>query len=86
MNTQEIKIDNISKKIFYKMDKYSQIVIDYVEEVEDILNIDNLEQSNFEELGAIRYQITNILNVINPILTDDIEMLKKLDFIISEIV
>lgn len=82
---QEITIKKLSHDIFYKMQKYSQIVIDYVEDVEDILNIDNLEQNNFEELGAIRYQISNLLNVINPILTEDIEMLNKLDFIISEV-
>lgn len=83
---QEITIKKLASEAFYKMDKYRQLVIDFVEEVEDILNIDSSEQIDFGQLSVLRYQISNVLNIINPILTDDIEMLNKLDFVISEIV
>lgn len=79
-------IQELSNDIFYGMENYSQLVIDFVEEVEDILDIgETLTEDDFRELGSIRYNISTVLDIYNPVLLEDIEVLKNLDYIISEI-
>jgi hypothetical protein len=70
-------IKELSSKTFYKMENYSQLVIDLVETIED----SDLEDS--EVKGAISYEIGNILEIINPSRVDDIKMLSDLKKILE---
>lgn len=70
-------IKELSSKTFYKMENYSQLVIDLVETIED----SDLEDS--EVKGSISYEIENILEIINPSRVDDIKMLSDLKKILE---
>jgi hypothetical protein len=65
-------VKEVSSKTFYEMEKYSQLVIDLVEEIEDA-NLDNAE-----ERGALIYEIENVLEIIDPKRIDDIKVLSDL--------
>jgi hypothetical protein len=54
------------------MEKYSQLVIDLIDEIEDS-NLDNLESR-----GALIYEIENVLEIIDPKRIDDIKVLTDL--------
>lgn len=54
------------------MEKYSQLVIDLIDEIEDT----NLEDS--ENRGALIYEIENVLEIIDPKRIDDIKVLTDL--------
>lgn len=64
-------IEEISHDAFYNMGKYSQLVIDLVEEFKDIEN-------EPEDYGALAYTIMNILEVIDKSRTDDVRLLTEL--------
>lgn len=68
-------INEISKLVFYKMENYHQITIDFVSDVEDLLLSDDISQ---DEIGAMCYGISTLLEVINPLFIDDIDILNKL--------
>jgi hypothetical protein len=63
------------------MHKYSQIVIDYVEDAEQLL--DNTEDDVSSSIGSLGYHVDILLEVINPALEDDIKMLKELQEILN---
>lgn len=65
-------IKEVSSKTFYEMEKYSQLVIDLIDEIEDS-NLDNLESR-----GALIYEIENVLEIIDPKRIDDIKVLTDL--------
>jgi|688.fasta_scaffold187160_6 hypothetical protein len=65
-------IKEASSKTFYEMEKYSQLVIDLIDEIEDS-NLDNLESR-----GALIYEIENVLEIIDPKRIDDIKVLTDL--------
>jgi hypothetical protein len=75
------KLEELSHKTYYQMEKYSQLTIDMVEDVQTLLSDaeDGMSAQMFNEYnGAKQYEINNILEIINPELKDDIEALKKL--------
>ncbi len=76
------KIEEISDKVYYNMKKYSQLIIDLVEDIEDIMEFDELNK--IEQLGAKSYEISGILEIINPKLQDDIKILNELLEIIKQ--
>lgn len=69
-------IEQLSHDTFYSMEKYSQIVIDFVQNFEDI--------ENKEELGSLSYQLDLVLEVIDNSRTDDVEVLKNLQLLVKE--
>lgn len=64
------------------MSKYSQLVIDFIEEVEYLLDSEDI---NYTSLEAKVYDIQNILEIINSERTNDIEILNNLIKIINNI-
>ena len=79
------KLHNLEKEVGQKMGNCSQIVIDIVQNTETDLNRDEAEEPiRRDELGAINYQISILLEVIRLELKTDIEILKKLDKIIED--
>ena len=69
-------IEEITHETFYNMDKYSQIVLDLVSEVEDAD-----DNTNF---GALSYDIGNILEIIDKSREEDIKILKHLKRIVND--
>lgn len=69
-------IEQISSEVFYNMEKYSQVVLDLVSEVEDM--------DDSTSFGAIKYEVGNILEVIDKERVDDIKVLKELDKILTD--
>lgn len=65
-------VKEASSKTFYEMEKYSQLVIDLVEEIEE----SDLEKSDVR--GSLVYSIDNILDIIDPKRTYDIQVLSEL--------
>jgi hypothetical protein len=74
-------IKELSHDVFYDMHKYSQIVIDYVEDAEQYLNADEEDVSS--NIGSLAYHVDILLEVINPALEDDVKMLKELQEILD---
>lgn len=73
MNNNLIDIVKIvSNKTFYEMEKYSQLVIDLVEDIEDS------DLDSKEVIGSLIYDIDNVLDIINPNNIDDIKVLLEL--------
>lgn len=66
-------LEDLSQATFYQMQNYSQLIIDFVDEVEQ-----DLDELTEEEKGAKRYQIQNVLNVIDRERTHDVEALRSL--------
>ena len=65
-------VEMVSNKTFYEMEKYSQLVIDLVEDIE------NSDLDNKEVIGSLIYDIDNVLDIINPNKIDDIKVLLEL--------
>lgn len=62
-----------------------QITIDMIQDTEMQLNRDESEKPiERDEVGAIVYQISILLDVFNPIFTYDIEALERLKKILEE--
>jgi len=70
-----MSIKELSNLVFYKMENYQQITIDLVDEAEVLLMEDNFSS---DEIGSLCYNISTLLDVINPNLIDDIECLNNL--------
>lgn len=75
-------IEEISHDVFYGMEKYSQITIDYVEEAEEFING---EDEDRVELGAFLYDLDLLLEVINPALENDIKVLREIESILEDL-
>lgn len=73
-------LEELSYSTFYEMEKYSQLVIDLVEEVEDLVSFN----SDLSFFGAKKYEIENILEIIDKTRTADIEVLKSLIKILDD--
>jgi hypothetical protein len=69
-------IKQLSHDVYYSMEKYSQIVIDLVENFEDA--------KTQLELGALAYQVDILLEVIDKSRTDDVEALSDLQMLIIQ--
>lgn len=63
------------KKVFYEMEKHSQLVIDFVEELEEL---EGEDFENPETRGALVYDIDNILEIIDPKRIEDIKVLSEI--------
>lgn len=72
-------LEELSHDTFYKMENYSQLVIDFVGEVEELFD-EELEPTSF---GAMRYKVENVLEVIDKSRTHDIEALESLSVILK---
>ena len=68
-------INELSNLVFYKMENYSQITMDLVSDVEDLLLEEDISS---DKIGALIYEISILLEVINPSLKDDIDVLTNL--------
>jgi hypothetical protein len=77
----ENRIQEISSKVFYDMKNYSQLIIDLVQEVEQLYIYDEV---TYENCGALQYDINLVLEVIDPLKTYDIEILKSLSKLLKE--
>lgn len=75
------KLSEISNKVFYGMKNYSQLTIDFVQEVEQLFTT---YEVNHESFGAKNYDIHLILEIIDPLRTHDIEVLNELSEILEE--
>lgn len=71
----EEKIQKISNKVFYSMQSYSQLVIDLVQEVEQLYINDAVSHEN---CGAKSYDVSVVLEIIDPARTHDIKVLNEL--------
>ena len=69
-------IEEITHETFYNMEKYSQIVLDLVSKVEDAD-----DNTNF---GALSYDISNILEIIDKSRKEDIKILKHLKRLVRD--
>jgi hypothetical protein len=69
-------INELSNLVFYKMENYHQITIDLVSEAEHLLIKEDLSS---DDVGSLSYNISTLLEVINPTLIDDIECLNNLN-------
>jgi hypothetical protein len=69
-------INELSNLVFYKMENYHQITIDLVSEAEHLLMKEDLSS---DDVGSLSYNISTLLEVINPTLIDDIECLNNLN-------
>lgn len=69
-----MKIEEIYNLVFYKMEKFHQITIDLVSDVEDVFD----NEPTLEEIGALQYKISILLEVLNPDFKDDIDVLNNL--------
>jgi hypothetical protein len=82
------ELEKLSHDSFYNMQNYSQITIDYIEEAEDLIDLEF--GSNFtkedqqRELGSLSYRVSTIIDILNPELETDVNAFFKLDKIINE--
>ena len=72
-------LEQLSHDSFYNMHEYSQLAIDLIEKAEDLYE-DDYENSAF---GALAYEISTILEVIDKNRVSDIKALETLYFILS---
>jgi hypothetical protein len=73
-------LEELSHDTFYKMQKYSQLVIDLVEETEDLYTYKS-DDTSFE---AMRYQVDNILEIIDKSRVYDVEALQSISKILGQ--
>lgn len=73
-------LEELSCSTFYEMENYSQLVIDLVQDTEDLVSFN----SDLSFFGAKKYEIENILEVIDKTRTADIEALKSLIKILDD--
>jgi hypothetical protein len=81
MKNGKDKILEISNKVFYGMGKYSQLIIDLVQEIEAMYDE---EYQNHENFAAKNYDIILILEIIDPIRLNDVEVLNELDELLKK--
>ena len=78
-------LGQLSYDSFYNMNEYSQITIDFIQELEDILSGEYFGEREKEYvLLALSYTISTVLDIINPALKTDKEGLLKLIEIIEK--
>lgn len=79
-------LEELSHDSFYNMQNYSQITIDFIQELEDVLSgYWVIEQDKVDELGGLAYTISTVLDVLHPELKTDKEALLNLIEIIDNI-
>lgn len=73
-------LEELSHHTFYKMENYSQLVIDLVEEVEETATY----REGIDTLKSINYRVSNVLEIIDRSRVDDVEALELLSKIIDQ--
>ena len=73
-------LKELSHDTFYKMENYSQLVIDLVQEVEELY----IYEEDIMSFGAMHYTVDNILEVIDKSRTHDVEALEVLSNILDQ--
>lgn len=73
-------LKELSHDTFYKMENYSQLVIDLVQEVEELYTY----KEDIMSFGAMYYTVDNILEVIDKSRTHDVEALEVLSSILDQ--
>jgi len=84
MTDKEIydEIKRISEQAYRKFPE--QITIDLIQEAEQLL-LEEVDKKLPEKIGAHLYNIGIVLEVMNPELTYDIELLESLDKVLREL-
>lgn len=80
-------LEELSHDSFYNMQDYSQITIDFIDELEVLMSNEIYTDSfDFETgLGSLSYRISTVLDVINPEFKTDKEALLNLIEIIENV-
>lgn len=73
-------LEELSHDTFYKMQNYSQLVIDLVQETEDLYTYESDDTS----FGAMRYEVDNILEIIDKSRVYDVEALQSISKILGQ--
>jgi hypothetical protein len=73
-------LEELSHNTFYKMENYSQLVIDLVQETEDLYTYES-DDTSFE---AMSYNVYNILEIIDKSRVYDVEALQSLSKILEQ--
>lgn len=81
MKNDTNKMREISDKVFYGMQNYSQLIIDLVENVNQLYISDEV---TYEKCGALHYDIDIVLEIIDPSRTYDVEVLKELSELLKK--
>ena len=80
------KLEELSHDSFYNMQNYSQITIDFIQELEETLSVNYLWKQELEnDLKALSYKMSTVLDVLNPELKTDKEALLNLVEIIENV-
>lgn len=73
-------LKELSHNTFYKMENYSQLVIDIVQEVEELYTY----EEDMMSFGAMHYTVDNILEVMDRSRVHDIEALEAISDILGQ--
>jgi hypothetical protein len=73
-------LEELSHDTFYKMQNYSQLVIDLVQETEDLYTY----ESDDDSFGALHYEVDSILEIIDKSRVYDVEALLSLSKILGQ--
>ena len=78
------EIEKIDNRVFYSMEKYSQKIIDLVEDISEKLYRYNDEINlKKESVEALNYEIDILIEIWNPKFKDDLEVLYMLNNLID---
>jgi len=81
-------IEQLSHDTYYEMEKYSQYTIDCVQDVESLLDVrisgEYTEQQRNLDFASHAYNISLVLEIINPAFEDDILALRELEGILED--
>ena len=81
MNKYREQIEKIENDIYYGMGKYSQKVIDFIEETLERIDIERICD---DTLGSIEYDLSILLEIWNPELKEDINILYRIDSVLID--
>jgi hypothetical protein len=74
-------LKELSHSVFYDMRNYSQLIIDFVSQTEEIFNDSDSKRDDF---GALSYDVENVLEIIDKTRTHDVEALEILSILLNE--
>ena len=74
-------LEELTHNVFHDMRNYSQLTIDFVSQAEEIFNDSDSQTDDF---GALHYDISNILEIIDKTMKHDVEALEILIFLINQ--
>ena len=75
------KIQELADTVYYEMENYNQITIDLISEAESLIQ----SEYTSEQIDALYYDISILLEVINPIFKNDIYILTGIQEILYKI-